>query len=180
MNGIASFLDPYSSTRVEAFWKQLESRCGLVGVKTTPFPHFSWQVTEGYDLDRLDSTLREISRQTQPFTIRTAGLGIFTGEKPVVYVTIVKEASLTRFHSLLWEQLNGISIGPSRFYAPDQWVPHITIAYNDVHTDNLICALQALAFQSFDWEINIDNLVYLTQNNKQVIDTIRYQLRSPA
>ena len=176
MNGIASFLDPYSSTRVEAFWKQLESRCGLVGVKTTPFPHFSWQVTEGYDLSHLDLTLRKISRQTQPFLIRTVGLGIFTGEKPVVYIAILKNESLIGFHSMLWEQTEGIAIRPTLFYAPDQWVPHITLAYNDVRQDNLGCALQTLAFQSFDWEIKIDNLVYVAQTGSQTTETVRYQL----
>ena len=175
MNGIASLLDQTAYSLVEKLWQELESSCGLVGVKITPFPHFTWQVTDGYDRSRLDSTLREISSHTLPFTIRTVGLGIFTGEKPVVYITIFKDESLIAFHSMLWERTQGIAIRPAIFYTPNQWVPHITLAYNDVSHDNLNCALRTLAFQSFDWEIKIDNLIYVGQTDNQIPDTVRYQ-----
>jgi hypothetical protein len=46
MNGIASLLDERAASRVRQLWKNLEERCGLVGVMATPFPHFSWQVAE--------------------------------------------------------------------------------------------------------------------------------------
>jgi 2'-5' RNA ligase len=175
MNGIASLLDQPTTNRVKNIWQELESRCGLVGVQSTPFPHFSWQVTEGYDLLRLEKTLRKLARQTQPFTVRTAGLGIFTGENPVIYVPVVKEESLLRFHTLLWKQTEGIAILPAVYYAPDQWVPHITLAYNDVQKDNLNCALQTLVFESFDWEIRIDNFVFVAQTDNLITETIRYQ-----
>ena len=175
MNGIASLLDQPATKRVEKLWQELESRCGLVGVKVTPFPHFSWQVTEGYDLPRLEATLQKFTRQTQPFTIRTAGLGIFTGKNPIVYVPIVKDGSLMHFHAQLWERTKGIAINPALYYAPDRWVPHITLAYNDVQRDNLNCALQSLVFESFDWEIQIDNLVFVAQTDNQTTETVRYQ-----
>jgi 2'-5' RNA ligase len=175
MNGIASLLDQPTTDHVKNLWQELESRCGLVAVQSTPFPHFSWQVTEGYNLPRLEETLRKLARQTRPFTVRTAGLGIFTGENPVVYVPIVKEESLLQFHALLWKQTEGIAILPAPYYAPDKWVPHITLAYNDVQRDNLNCALQTLVFKSFDWEIRIDNLVFVAQTDNQTTETIRYQ-----
>jgi 2'-5' RNA ligase len=175
MNGIASLLDKPATARVELLWQELEARCGLVGVKITPFPHFSWQVTEDYDLARLETTLREITRQAQPFTVHTAGLGLFTGENPIVYISIVKDEPLMRFHAMLWEQTKGIAIRPALYYAPGQWVPHITLAYNDVNQDNLNCALQTLAFQSFDWEIQIDNLIFVAQSGNQTPETVGYR-----
>ena len=102
MNGIASLLDEPATSRVNYWWQELEARCGLVGVKTTPLPHFSWQVTEAYDLPLLEIVLHTFARQARPFTIRTSGLGLFTGENPIVYISIVKDESLIHFHSLLW------------------------------------------------------------------------------
>jgi 2'-5' RNA ligase len=174
MNGIASLLDKPATARVERLWQDLETRCGLVGVKVTPFPHFSWQVTESYDLPHLETVLHALARHARPFTIHTAGLGLFTGENPIVYIFIVKDEPLMHFHKLLWEQMNGIAIRPALYYAPGQWVPHITLAYKDVNPANLDCAMQYLAFQSFDWEIQIDNLILVAQIDDQPPETVRY------
>ncbi len=175
MNGIASLLDQQTNIRVEKLWQELETRCGLIGAKSTPFPHLTWQVTEGYDQSRIGSILRNISGHTQPFIIHSFGLGIFTGEKPVLYISIFKEESLIRFHRKLWDQTQRFAQDPAIFYAPDQWVPHITLAYNDVNRGNLNCALQLLAFQSFEWEIKIDNLIYFSQIDNQTTETFHYK-----
>ena len=175
MNGIASLLDKISTAHVESLWQELEASCGLSGVRVMPFPHFTWQVTERFDLSRLEKVLREISQQTQPFTIHTAGIGIFTGENPIIYITIVKEESLICFHEMLWKHTNKLALNPNHHYSPDHWVPHITLSYNDVRPDNLSCALLTLAFQPFIWEIQIDNLVFVAQEGDQTIETINYR-----
>ena len=168
-------LDKPAAARVEALWLELEAECGLVGAKAAPFPHFSWQVAENYHLPRLETMLRKITRRTQPFMLRTAGLGLFTGENPIVYVSLVKDESLLRFHAMLWEQTKKIAIHPLPHYALEHWVPHITLAYGDVRRDNLGCALQTLAFQSFDWEIWVDNVVFIAQADNQTTETRRYR-----
>ncbi len=174
MNGIASLLDQAASQHVERLWRELETDCGLVGVRVTPFPHFSWQVTEGYDLPRLKTTLQKTARGMQPFVVHTAGLGLFTGESPVIYVPIVREKSLLRLHEMLWERTKKLAIRPASYYAPDQWIPHITLAYGDVDMESLGCALRTLAVQSFDWEIKVDNFVFVAQADDQVAETHTY------
>jgi hypothetical protein len=72
MNGIASLLDQPATSRVKQLWQELEARYGLVVVKATPFPHFSWQVTDDYNLPRLETVLPALAKQVQPFTIQTA------------------------------------------------------------------------------------------------------------
>jgi len=174
MNGIASLLDNPATSRVEHLWQELEAHCGLVGVKATPFPHLSWQVTEDYDLPRLEAALQALARQVRPFTIHTAGLGLFTGVNPIVYISIVKDEPLMHFHSVLWEKMNGIAFHPVLYYSPGQWIPHITLAYKDVTSGNLDCVMQCLAFQSFNWEIQIDNLILVAQSEDKPPETFRY------
>jgi 2'-5' RNA ligase len=156
-------------------WQELEAHCGLVGVKATPFPHLSWQVTEAYELPRLETVVHALTSQVQPFPIHTAGLGIFTGENPIVYISIVKDEPLMLFHSLLWEKMDGIALNPAPYYSPEQWVPHITLTYNDVTSANLDCVMQSLAFQSFDLEIQIDNLILVAQGEGQFPEMVRYR-----
>ena len=153
MNGIASLLDPSANSGVENIWQDLELKCGLHGIRITPFPHFTWQVTEGYELPRLENILQEISRNVQPFNIRTDGLGVFTGEKPVIYISIFKDELLMKLHSMLWEQTRGLATNPDQLYSPPQWIPHITLAYNDLTEENAGCAFQSAGLQN----IQVDN-----------------------
>jgi hypothetical protein len=104
MNGIASFLDKSASAQVELLWQELEVRCGLFGVKATPFSHFSWQVSEAYDLSCLELVLRRVSGQSKPLTVNTAGLGLFTGENPIVYLPLIKDKPLMNFHARFWNR----------------------------------------------------------------------------
>jgi hypothetical protein len=99
MNGIASFLDKSASAQVKFLWQELEVRCGLVGVKATPFSHFSLQVSEAYDLSCLELVLRRVSVQSKPLTVHTAGLGLFTCENPIVYLHLIKDKLLMNFHA---------------------------------------------------------------------------------
>jgi len=174
MNGIASLLDKPATSRVENLWQELEVHCGLVGVKSTPFPHLTWQVTEGYGLPRLEAALHALADQVCRFTIHASGIGLFVGENPIVYISIIKDEPLLLFHSLLWERLNGIAFHPVLYYSPGQWVPHITMAYNDVTSTNLDCVMQFLAFQSLDLKIEIDNLILVIQGEDQLPATVRY------
>ncbi|HTX92425.1 MAG TPA: 2'-5' RNA ligase family protein [Anaerolineales bacterium] len=176
VKGVASLLDRPATARVEQIWNDLEKLCGLTGVRITPFPHFSWQVTEDYDQPALDALLKKLAADTPPFSIRTTGLGIFTGPSPVVYLAIVKDAKLFSIHEALWKETRQFSIRPEPYYSPDQWVPHITLAYGDVSPDNLDCVTRSLAYQSFDWTIRIDNLVSISLTDDRAAPIVRYRL----
>jgi 2'-5' RNA ligase len=174
MNGIASLLDTPATERVKRLWQELEVRCGLTGVKITPFPHFSWQVAEGYDIPALETVLQEIVRETKPFRVRTTGLGLFTGDSPIIYIPLVKDRELLEFHARLWDATRSSVISAHPYYSPEAWVPHITLAYGDVNADNLGCAMHFLAAQSFDWEIQVDNLVFIAQSEGATVEACRY------
>ncbi len=170
MNGIVTLLvDPHKS-QVEAIWRTLEERCGLVGVRMTPFPHLSFQVVEDYDQPRLEEALHDIAHTMEPFTVRAAGLGVFSGAAPIIYLPIVKSEPLLRFHQLLWERTRRLATGPSPYYMPDCWVPHITLAHGDVNRARLTCALDALAFEIYDWEIVVENVTFIGQSDQQIFE----------
>ena len=140
MHGIASLLNAQYRARVEEIWLELESFCGLVGVKQTPIPHFSWQIAEGYDYEQADEMISQIARHTAPFRARSSGLALFSGLAPVVYIPIVRDLQLSNLHQELWERMQPCARGLSAYYSPARWMPHITIAYGDVDPVKLGCA----------------------------------------
>jgi 2'-5' RNA ligase len=166
MFAIATLLDPNADTQTREFWQLLEKDCGLAGINTTPLPHFSWQGADDYQVDEVEQVLRQTTGQLAPFKARTAGLGLFTGLVPVLYLALVKTETLMDVHRLLWEGIGPLATGLNRHYSPDLWMPHITIAYQDLNADNLACAVKNLIFKPIDLEIQVDQLALLYQLDK--------------
>ena len=161
MHGLVSLLDPEHYFQVEKIWNELESGCGLTGIKVTPYPHFSWLIAEDFDWALAETTLAKIAASAQPFTVHTTGLSLFTGPMPVAYIPLVRTTELSRFHLQLWEQFQAVGRDISPHYAPEYWMPHITLAHTDLMPHALDCLMSRLAHRPFDWEIEVDNLALL-------------------
>lgn len=163
MHGLVSLLNSKYHQQVESLWQLLEDECGLTGVKVTPFPHFSWLIASDFDWPALENTLREIASRTSPFKARTAGLGMFSGFKPVIFIPLVRTTELSEFHRQIWESIQPHGIDISQLYNPASWIPHITLAYEDVTPENIPCVMQNLAFQTYNWELQVDNISFIRQ-----------------
>jgi 2'-5' RNA ligase len=133
MHGLVTLLPSPYYERVEALWKELETEHNLQGIKVTPFPHFSWQIAADYDFDALAAVLQEV----------------------------VKTIQLIEFHAQLWQRTQGIAKEPSPLYHPDNWVPHISLAYEDVDQGNVSAVIRKLAFEPINWEMNVENLALI-------------------
>ena len=164
MHGVVSLLDTASEQKVKALWQDLELNYGLKGAQITPIPHFSWQIAEDYDWEEARALLDELAADILPFTIRSSGLGLFTGEQPVLYLPLVKERMLLEVHALFWQSFEGIAKAPSFHYHPDAWMPHITLAHGDLGKDVMGNLMEAMAFLPLNWEVTIDTLALLYQN----------------
>ncbi|MBN1146504.1 MAG: 2'-5' RNA ligase family protein [Anaerolineales bacterium] len=168
MHGLVSLLpEPYYN-QVQAIWEELAGGYGLQGVRVTPYPHFSWQIAQDYDFERLEEIVRGIARASPPLAVRTAGLALFTGFRPVLYVPVVKDALLLELHAHIWRSAQPASQGLSPYYAPDAWMPHISLAYEDVNRENIGPLIESLAFRSFNWEMTIDNIALIYEPKGEI------------
>ncbi|MFH1636534.1 MAG: 2'-5' RNA ligase family protein [Chloroflexota bacterium] len=174
MHGLVSLLDTEHNAKVESLWYALRDECGLKDFYVTPLPHFSWQVAEDYDWDELEGLLQSIAAEVKPFTIHTGGLALFTGANPVIYTPVVRTAELSRIHQMIWERLAPVSVGACPCYAPSFWMPHISLAYNDVTPETLNCILNRLAFQTYNWAIEVDNITLIYEPGG-TLGTVKYQ-----
>jgi hypothetical protein len=170
MHAVVSLLDGRHYRVVEGLWAELDRAFGLRGVAVTPFPHFSYQVAAGYDPDTLRPILQRRARDQPPFRVRTGGLGLFTGASPVLYVPVVRDEALTRFHGALWSSLAGAGAGVLPYYRPEHWLPHITLAHGDLTGDDLPAIVRALGGRDFGWAIAGETLelIYDTRAGQEV------------
>ncbi len=115
MHGIVSLLDEKHDQLVRAIWDELKRECGLSGVLETPFPHFSWQVADGYLDDGTEETLKELAEEIKPFEINAVGVGIFSGNAgvlPVIYVPVLRQYILNFNHRVIWKKMECCAVNP--------------------------------------------------------------------
>ena len=174
MHALISTLDEMNNSRVIRLWEALAETCNIRGVLITPLPHFSWHGAESYQLQQLEPLLADWARQVEPFQVRTSGLGIFTGEKPILHLRLVATQQLLTYHRQVWQRLHATTVNHSSpHYAPGTWLPHITLGMEDVNFENIGCAVEKLAFQTYDWVIQIDNLTLVSHIPGQPGEIIR-------
>lgn len=161
MHGVVTLLPQPYYAMVEAIWDELQEKHGLTGIRITPYPHFSWQIGEEYDIQKLQSALMDIAQHQAPFSVKTTGLGFFTGERPVMFIPVVKSPQLQAFHSQVWQALLPVTKGASPYYSPENWAPHISLAYEDLTPGNIGKVAKAFAFRSYNWEFLVDNLSFI-------------------
>ena len=164
MQGIVSLLDDTHEALVHALWEELERRFGLRGVYLTPYPHFSYHVAREYAAARVRPVLRRLAAEGQACTVRTSGLGLFTGPSPVLYVPVVRSRALTEFQERVWEAVSPLAVEAVAYYEPDRWVPHITLGFGDVRGDLLAEVMRGWAERPFEWEFRIDSLAHITDS----------------
>jgi 2'-5' RNA ligase len=161
MHGIVTLLDNDHYQLIEDLWAELKREFSVQGVYVTPYPHFSYHVVQDYDVNKIEPVLDRIASNVTTFTVRTSGLGIFTGTSPVLYISVVRSLELTQLHQELWEQISTASSGIAEYYHPDQWMPHITIGFADIRKENLSQIIPFLAERDFSWDITVGNLALI-------------------
>jgi 2'-5' RNA ligase len=155
MLGVVSLLDAEHDQQVHTLWAEFDRELGL---KTKlPPPHFSYHVADAYD-DKLEESLQTYAAKLQSFDIGTAGLGIFTGEYPVLYIAVTRSPVLTRIQREVWSLADAASQRASSLYQPDNWMPHITLAQWIINRENLPDVIRLVSDHNLYWKVRIDNL----------------------
>lgn len=179
LHGVVSLLDEAHYRLVEDLWAELVRDVGVRGVYVTPFPHFSYHVAEHYDTTLLHSILQQVAQEQSVFRVRTTGLGIFTGDAPVLFIPVVRDHALASFHRILWNEISRAASEAVTYYRPDQWIPHITLGHGDLQAGNLTEIMRLLSAREFNWEITVDNLALIYNTGSQQELRERYALAVP-
>ncbi len=161
MNAIVSLLDEEHDRIVRDLWDELDHDFGVTSQYANPFTHFSYHVANDYELDALRPMLDGLVHDHAPFTITTAGLGVFTGTRPVLFVPVVRSPDLDALHTALWSRCTAAFGVGLPFYAPDAWVPHVTLAQGPAAVERFPDVVRAMAHRDFAWRLRIDNLAVI-------------------
>ena len=153
MYSIITELEEQAAVQVMHIWRQLHEACGLEGIFNYPNPHFTWFGAEEFDIDPCSSILNMVARATTPFSVHTNGLGVFPGEEPVLYLPLVKSAHIMDLHEF--------------------WVPHITLAIQDLRRENLSCAIDSVGFTPVEIFTIVDHFLIVKSDGSKTGDTLK-------
>jgi 2'-5' RNA ligase len=171
MHGVVSLLDDQNSRMVEKLWAEIEKEFGVRGAYRTPYPHISYHVAGEYHVDKVRTVMQVFARHTNPFRVRMAGLGVFTGPNPSVYIPVVRSPQLGEFQDELWHQLTKSAGEPDFAYRPARWVPHITLARGDLTHRSLGAIVRKFCATELSQQVTVNNLalIYDTGGREEVI-----------
>lgn len=167
MYALASVLNQEENKIVHEIWDALEDHCGLKAVKISPIPHFSWfTFNEIDDLPGLEMELFHWALSNGPFSTKVNGLGVFSGDSPVIYLPLVRNPLLTAVHIDLINRIRSYIPVEDGFYDPMDWMPHITLAINDINEENMHCAIERCMQFNLQFDIFIDHIaiLYMDEN----------------
>jgi len=173
MYAVISKLDPKSADTVSQIWRRLCKVCGLKEIYNLPTPHFTWFLAEDIDIDKTLPILEKIAMDADPFTLHTFGLGLFSGDNPVLYLPIVNTVEMIQLHQNLWNQIQSYGKDAKLYYSPKLWVPHITLSLKDLTKDNLACAVNTIAFEPIELFVEVENLALVAYENDRASETIK-------
>ena len=168
MNALVSLLDHDHSEAVREIWWELESQFGITTRYVKPFIHFSYHVVaDEYDLEALNPTLEEVAGVHPPFNVPTKGHDVVLGAEPVVFVGVNRTEELDHLHKELWARCTpGFGVGLP-YYAPEVWVPHVTLAQGQRVFESLPEIRQMLDERDLDWDLTVDNLAVIEDGGQE-------------
>lgn len=166
MFSIASLLEIESTPN----WPKIESVCQYSGIIPHTIPHFSWQTAEEYQIEQTRNKMAELAEQIPPFSFSTSGLGIFPDDRRIIFLIMVKTRKLMEIHELLWNELLPFAINPRMHYAPDQWIPHISLNLQALNESQFNCSIEELLKIDlrFEFVVKKIGILYLTETSSGV------------
>ena len=158
MPGIIFLLDEANHARVEGLWDQMEREFGVAKGFPGALPHLTVHLAGAYEMEATRMVVDAFSKRQAPFEAETSGLGVFTGELPIVYIPVIRTHELDAAHAALYRAMAGHCSEDFPYYAPNRWMPHITIGQVNIRPEVLAPLLGWLSHQPLAWTLRLATL----------------------
>jgi len=159
--GIAALLDSEHDKFIKSIWHEMEAEFDITVPFKNPIPHVTHIQAGKIRTPAIQEALQNFANNHDPYTIRTAGIGIFTGQRNAVYVPVIRNPNLTAVQTNLIATLAGAVEDIAETHLINNWMPHITLVMGLTDNDKLAAIIKRLAQRNFAWEFKVTKLVLL-------------------
>ena len=158
MQALIAEFDARSNEKIESIWREVGMSCGKNSQISFQYPHFTWQAAASYNVTGFEMALRDAFLSQSPFTIKLAGLGVFTGGLPILYLNMVKSPLVQNLHQMITDISKSYVKGLEDYWLPEQWMPHLTLMEPGTNSKTIANFLPCLLERKFDWEIGVKSI----------------------
>jgi 2'-5' RNA ligase len=134
--GVVSILEGDAYKEVKRMWRFFEKEYDSRAIQNFPHPHLSFQGGICQDIKVVDGDLKKLCARVKPFFIRVDGINTFEKPEQVIFWEVVKTSTLQRVHRKIDALLQKYCSRTFRFYSPQNWHPHVTLAQRDLTSTN--------------------------------------------
>lgn len=167
MPGVIALLPEPFAAQVEALWERMERDFAVPRGYPGAVPHITFHLGSHDVAAGADEVVRRVAAATSPFVVFTSGLGVFRGKLPVLHIMVARSPAAAALAETLSRELAAAGY-PSTdpYFAPEKWIPHITIAHRNLAGLELAELLAWLVRQDLAWEIPISELSIALETDK--------------
>ena len=134
---------------------------GVIEFRPGGVPHVSLHGAEEYEIDYAEVALQSLARSQAPFSVFVAGFGVFSGPQPVIHLAVTRSPRLAVLHRVVAQEIGRFATGVDRNFAPERWVPHITITREHVNPSVVAAAAERLAGIDLAFELRVTALALI-------------------
>lgn len=160
-HAVAALLDEEHEQQILEIWRDLGNALGVQHTFTQAVPHVTHLQAKRIREEELREAMTEFAEEHAPYILRTAGLGIFTGEQIAVYVSVVRSPALTALQTTMISSFASYMEDMSEQHFINVWMPHITLLLPEMLDGKLPQVVDLLSKRNFTWEMRVSKLVLL-------------------
>lgn len=142
--GAALIFDRESELALREVWQVVAQAGGsntMLGLDYPP--HLTLLMADHLDFERMRPAFEQLAIRTRPLELTLAGLGVFPGDRGVLYIAPTVTRELLELHACYYSMVRQYGDLRVEHYRTELWVPHITIGYG-LAPEALGAALTAL------------------------------------
>lgn len=117
---------------------------GTSGTESCPWPHVTFQGGMCSDLARLQQAISTLAGKFAPVEAEVDGIGYFDPPSNVVYLRVTPTAEMRALNHAADATLRSECSEVWDYYTPENWVPHVTVAWEDLLDEDIMRAKEDL------------------------------------
>lgn len=142
---ICLFFDVEVEARIRHLWKELADKGISSEMPDADWrPHITVSGCREVSIEEYASALQQFAERTASVNVVLSSVGYFSGNHHTLFLAPTITQVLLELHTEHDQLVRAYSQNLSPYYAPDQWVPHCTLALN-LTTEGLQAAVEESA-----------------------------------
>lgn len=131
------------------------------------YPHFSWIVSQGLEVEKVFHALDQIAKEAQSFITLSGGTGIFPGEEPAVTLILVRNRMMDKLHKKIWTACARHAMEMKQTYTPEAWIPHVTLLHYGNQKEDYSRFLEGTLYKEIHIQIKVNNLALIFRDGEK-------------